>query len=675
MNVEDEVRENINPEKRVITSRQVAYLAKQTSISKKKLTGKTIKEINKLLRWRIDPHLLLFKKVCGRVVKKDPESGEFHGVPNATVHIEDTDCSFLGLFPVESPFLWLLPIRCNREIIATVTTDACGEFCVYIPRWDIDRILRFRLERICFPEIIKPTLRDILVDDRIVREPPEVRWPRPEPDPSPIDLVKSVNLTKVREIVGNEIADQLEMLSERAEIGTDTRLIRNLLDSPMLTNISPPAIKTKKAADMPESFNAARRQMGMDDKQLEAINLRRMIGPFFRCRDIIVAEWVPFFDVPDITFRVTQDIDADGTEEEIYSEGFFDVRWNIDPVPYTVLEADAKAISSPNCDPIDEIDCVDEPAIVTNGYMPLTADYLDNTLGYGLRVNRPRPPDGLLSTPQSGEAQAPFCLSQNLHGCVRLQDATHYRLIHSFDGGSDQPFLGLKWWAPRLGPGAPIHIVPDTEGWYEILSASSLAHPNWLLHWPTGRFDNGRYVIKLQLGQQSGSTINIVDTSDPKTFTIDNTRPSLRFVEIRWRPASVVGDWNDTNSILLPAYCPVITKPLSQAIAIRVVWNAKAVHFRDARLTAHGCGAGGFTTPPANDTQHWYVNNGDNEVERSAVFELPAGRPAGCYSFVLNAWTRAMNSSGYDAGPALNWYVNQYLRWNRIRRSISLVNT
>ena len=34
-----------------------------------------------------------------------------------------------------------------------------------------------------------------------------------------------------------------------------------------------------------------------------------MVGPFLRCRDVIVAEWQTFFDVPDITFRVTQDVD------------------------------------------------------------------------------------------------------------------------------------------------------------------------------------------------------------------------------------------------------------------------------------------------------------------------------------------------------------------------------
>ncbi len=36
---------------------------------------------------------------------------------------------------------WFWPIFCNREEIATTMTDECGKFCVWIPRWDIDRIL------------------------------------------------------------------------------------------------------------------------------------------------------------------------------------------------------------------------------------------------------------------------------------------------------------------------------------------------------------------------------------------------------------------------------------------------------------------------------------------------------------------------------------------------------
>jgi hypothetical protein len=66
-----------------------------------------------------------------------------------------------------------------------VTTDECGEFCVWVPRWDIDWILRWRRERFCFP-FERPSIIDLLEDlpipvERVPRRP----WPEPDP---PFDL-------------------------------------------------------------------------------------------------------------------------------------------------------------------------------------------------------------------------------------------------------------------------------------------------------------------------------------------------------------------------------------------------------------------------------------------------------------------------------------------------------
>ncbi len=95
--------------------------------------------------------------------KKDPATGVEYPVPFATVHVEDTDTNFLGFFPAESPWGWLFPLFSRREEIAVTRTDACGRFCVYVPRWEIDWILRFRRERFCFPDVlIKPNIRDLL---------------------------------------------------------------------------------------------------------------------------------------------------------------------------------------------------------------------------------------------------------------------------------------------------------------------------------------------------------------------------------------------------------------------------------------------------------------------------------------------------------------------------------
>src|SRR5438034_9688194 len=91
------------PDRRAVTGRQAAYLADVTGVEADKLAGRPLGELDELLRWKIDPFSLLFRRVCGRVVRLNPGTGLLEGVPNATVHIEDTDCSFLGFFPVEGP--------------------------------------------------------------------------------------------------------------------------------------------------------------------------------------------------------------------------------------------------------------------------------------------------------------------------------------------------------------------------------------------------------------------------------------------------------------------------------------------------------------------------------------------------------------------------------------------
>lgn len=176
-------------------------------------------------------------------------------------------------------------------------------------------------------------------------------------------------------------------------------------------------------------------------------------------------------------------------------------------------------------------------AIVTAGYMPLEPTHHDDALGVATRINRPRPPDGRVTTPQSFPGHAPYARTLNLHGCHRIGNATHYRLTYAYQAPGSAafttpvPFTGLQWWAPRLGPGAPIHVVPDANGWYPILPAGQVAHPNWLLSWPTHNFPGGLYETRLELGVASGGSITVIHTSHPR-FLVDNSRPrscSTRF--------------------------------------------------------------------------------------------------------------------------------------------------
>lgn len=674
---ESHEKDGLDPNHRCVTERQAKFLAKLTRTDLKKIVGKPIAEVHDILRLHIDPELLFFRRICGRVVKRDPATGALLPVPNATVHVEDTDCSFFGFHPVESPWTWLFPFRCSREVIATVRTDACGRFCVLVPRWDIDRVLRFRLERVCWPTLRKPTLRDILQELPPRVEPPIIRDPRPQPDPAPFRQILSDALTRVSELAGMETAERIEVLVAGHSFGDHLGELNELLDSPAPLRVGPPPLpdEVRRVIELKDTKSLAT-HVGVTEDLVSKLHFNRYLGPFWRCRTVAVPVWSLTFDVPDITFRVTQDVDGDGNEEEIYSEGFFDVRWNAGPIPPVTLEASGLALATPVCDPV-QVECQNQPAIVTAGYMPLTPAYHDNATGYGLRVNRPRPPNGLSGTAQSGLAHAPYALTLNLHGCHRLKDATHYRLTYSYQGGPVTPFRGINWYAPRLGPGGPIFISPDADGWYPILPAANLAHPHWLLPWPTHNYANGRYEVRLELGKPAGGSIGIVDTSGERVFMVDNSLPALDLVEIRWRPASVpvATPWNDATSTLLPAVCPVITRPAGQDIHLRVTWSASATHLLYANLQTSGCGGGGFMQLSPEDTSyHWYVNSTDNVVNGTALFELPGDRLPGCYHVAIDAYERSMNPSGFDHGPINDWFVNQYLHHARISRSISLVN-
>jgi hypothetical protein len=111
----------------------------------------------------VDPGLWLFRRVCGQVVQRDPATGIDLPVPYATVEVFDTVCDYWGFFPEPWPWGWLFPVSCRRELVTTVQTDVCGDFCFWIPAFEIEWILRWREERICFPEVFtRPTVADLV---------------------------------------------------------------------------------------------------------------------------------------------------------------------------------------------------------------------------------------------------------------------------------------------------------------------------------------------------------------------------------------------------------------------------------------------------------------------------------------------------------------------------------
>ena len=65
----------INPDQLKLTPIQAERLGALSNIDPKPLVGMTIAQITEKYRFAIDPSILFFRKICGKVVKKDPITG------------------------------------------------------------------------------------------------------------------------------------------------------------------------------------------------------------------------------------------------------------------------------------------------------------------------------------------------------------------------------------------------------------------------------------------------------------------------------------------------------------------------------------------------------------------------------------------------------------------------
>lgn len=671
------------PDVRPLTKIQAKRLAEIVHVDTRELVGKPLLEVHKKLEFHLDPELLLLRRVCGRVVKKDPATGVLQPVPNATVHVEDTDLSFMGYCPHHWPWMWCFPLTIRREQIAVTTTDACGEFCVWVPRWELDWIWRWRHARLCFPMLYRPRVRDLL--ERIETELVLRKRPFPIPDPGPLALrLRDPRiLMQARDTLEVAVADRLEDAIERLGPGASSQELDALLDLPLPSTPPPLPAELRKHPSVGRPwFHAASRvaadaeetaawkdaefpelATSLPAKSFERLDLSRYFGPFRRCVDVHIGVWTPFLDVPDITFRVTQDVDGDGTEEEIYDEGFFDVRWNAGPIDPVTLEASAIALSVPSCHgpDIDPTGATD-PQIRTIGLMPVEAPMFDIATGYGRQVNRPKPRVSDLDP----LGEAPFWRALQLHGIHRVGGATFYRVVYSYGGNAEQPFLGLEWHAPRLGAGPPFHIVPDGDGWYPILPAADLVFPHWLLHWESWRLANGWYSVRLQV---AGAAKTVLASSDPVALWVDNSRPSGGLSEVQWTEVGT------GRGGLLPLSCGIIRRTAGHAIDLDVSYQASAEHFRDAVLSASSCDGAALEKRTAAETfSHWHTDTSDNAWSGSATFRVPAGFPEGAYTIALDVNGRAFNPAGGDSGPSANWNYDWAYSWIHPRWHFAVVN-
>jgi hypothetical protein len=702
-----------------LTDIQVKRLSQVSGVRKEKLKGLSIAEISDKFKFELDYTQLFHRQVCGQVVKTDPDTGVQYPVPFATVHVEDTDCNLLTYAPDDYPYIWYFPFFCHREVIATTVTDACGRFCVNIPRWDIDSILKWRKERICFPDIfIKPSIKDFL-DDILQRE-PDIFPPRPEPDPVPWILnVEDPLVQRAVDVLGRPVVEKIAQVSESAAFGKPASDLQQMLSSPAFKKSLPPPLpeniksgiqlkgRFKEYArlekDMLHEITTDVRVTARSMEMLKNVRMDQYIGPFRRCFDIYIPQWSLIFDVPDITFRVTQDVDGDGDEETIYSENLFDVRWDSGDIPDVTLEASQIAVSSDVCDSPGDLPC-EEPAIVMAGLMPLhnpPADpvpYHDQDTGYAKRPNRPHPTGGFTiptlpsPPPESLLATAPFTGSIQLYGCNEHAGAMYYRLRYTYNGSAPQTFTGHSWKVFRwVGTGGSAHmeymvITPDANGWYEILpSADGWLPSQLLLSWPTKGYQNGLYDVHMELGNSSKSVIHTtpeIGIRVDNTWGGNNTAGSVGyFTVLRWRHAGE--PW---QSLLVS--CPVIRRDAGKDVEIEVGIEVAAPHLRSIILWGSGCGGGHpelVSSLPAQweshlgsrGMRHWHTSAFDNSYSNTLnplLYRIPASADSGVYGFHLRAHSRAFNPAGGDGGYDADWHYSPVDNWIHPNIQIAVVD-
>lgn len=676
-------------ESAVIGKLGAARLAALSGAPVKRLVGQPIASLTAKLGHVLDPRALFMQRVCGKVVRTDA-SGRQHPVPLATVQVEDTDCSLLAFHPKGSPFSWLFPYNCRREVIATVKTDACGNFCVWVPRFDIDWVLRWRTQRVCFPVLFeRPNWRELIENlrDSLVPRRPEPIPGGPGPLPDFAQLARLSRDTRLTQVL-----DRMERLPGRA-FGQDTAVLQRELEAPARLDIAPPLpaefLDAAVGAKAPRiGLESIANELRIDPKAFDGFSPQRWIGPMRRCVDVHTPEWTPIIDVPDITFRVLQDVNGDGVEEQIYGETHFDVRWNAGQMGEIVLEASAIARTGPACDaPPPMVPCGNQPALVTAGRMPLTGapTVFNNTTGYNLTANRPRA-SGVEGGPGDGPAQAPLQGMLSLFGCQRTHaSATHYRVMHEYQApgsgswSSAAPFVGVTWWLYRLnaaGIGEWHAPTSDTNGWYPInLPAGAnpwLPSEQLLLDWPSHRtHPDGQYRLTLQVGAGGA----VLGSSAAVVVAVDNRAPEMNLA-VQWRMGSS-GDW-----LPIGGQCPVVRRgAVPQLVQFRVQFTAQSRHFRDAYFHPTACGGTGMSyvagsgsggTLTARGFERWHTSTADQGGLMTAIYELPSTALQGTYGFWGRSHSRAVDPDDANAPPAAAFEHDRAPLWRDVGLSFSV---
>jgi hypothetical protein len=683
------------PDQVALTASQANMLSSLTGIDASKFKGLSVAEISSQYRWEIDPNLFLFVRICGVVVKEDPSTGIPYPVPYATVYAEETVCSLLGRFPVGLPWGWFYPIECHTETIAQTTTDQCGNFCIWIPRFEIEWILRFRIERICYLQLLnRPTVRSVLSylqDHRTASTSAEVT------------LTPGTALyRKAEQLLGAQVTRQLASQSANKAFGAVNTGHEALLARPAFPTSLPPSLpKEFREASSPTPATHSRavqstlaNKLGIEAKELEGLDLNRYYGPYFRCFDIFIPEWVPIFEVPDIFFRVTQDVSGSGTQV-IYTGAPFEVPWSVTGVSnVTLVTTNPLAVSSTNCQ-TPQVACGNVPSLEFVGLMPLVnpalpaQPYINAVTGYATRPNLPHP-DGTLNGVGLAPSTAPYTRTLQLYGCTQVDGAVYYRLRFTYTApgtttaSSLTPFTGLTWPIYNETGGVLTTQWPasDSNGWYPLPPAGYFPE-NLLLEWDTihSSFNaNGLYTVQLEVGNSSKA---VVATSATVGFMVDNSVPI-----VSW---NAVWSFNSDLSSAQPlptTDCVVIQRGATpKNVYIQLSYTVTANNLRQVQVRPSGCAGGGTLYPAATTAaqvaaqlatvQHWYEDSADNTVSNVATYVIAASQPVGAYGFDIYADTRAFNPAGSDAGPLADWNYDPpvgYYGWTEPSFAFAVVN-
>ncbi len=674
-------------EKRSLNPIQVERLAALAEVPKAELEGRGLLELTEHFRW-IEPGWLSPNRVCGQVVKENPATHVLEPVPYALVRVFDVDWSLLGHFPDHWPFGWFFPLARRLELLATVRTDRCGRFCVRVPRFELDWIRRWYRLTLCLPGPFEPLdLCDIkpwLCEG--LREVPD--W---DFGPGPVieDWQDRLGPELLGELLGATQLPKLERPLD--ELGELLRLGAGRVElAPPLGEELQRLHEKGGATELAQALKIRLPKTLRPGKGLEELSPRRVYGPFRRCIDVRFPVWMPLLDVPDITFRVSQDVDGDGHEELIYTEGLGDVRVNATLPMNVVLRAQSNAISIPPalCR-LPDVPCA-EPGLVMAGLMPIQNEpapeppYLEPSRGTATRVNRPH------VTGHFGEAvdesilgRSPFCSTLQLRGCNRRDGARYYRVLGRLRAegelgfGLERPWVGESWQQIRWVGSPPRverrHIVSDEQGWYQILDASEgWLDPHLLLNWPTTSYGNGLYELRLEFADASRHSLGF---SPERRLRVDNRRPILT-PRVAWRPLGH-GSFEP-----VPSGCAVLRRRASQPLEFSVDLVTSCSFLRSVTLAATACGGiraartsalpEQWESPDADDgtLQRFHTHVTETHVSENVRFVLPGLAEPGVYGFRAVSRSRAFNPAGGDGGfGASEWFYDpgsyRFTEWHR----------